>query len=83
MLINLLLGRSLRGFQDPGFTLGVFILTDTALLDHLYFRFAIMTQAIFPCHLLLRCRVEVISRLLGSLLSLISCGPYGRFYACP
>ena len=83
MLVNLLLGRSFRCLQDTRSLSGVFILTDIALLDHLYLRIAIMAQAIFPCHLLLRCRVEVISRLLSSLLSLMSCGPYGRFYACP
>ena len=58
-------------------------LADIALLDHLYLRFAIMAQAIPPCLLLLKCRVKVIGHLLRSLLSLMSCGPYGRSYACP
>ena len=82
MLINLLLGRSSGGFLVPSSDFGVSSLADTALLDHLNFRFAIMAQAIFPCHLLLRGRVKVIGQLVSSLLPLTSCGPYGRLYAC-
>ena len=52
-------------------------------LDHLYLRIAIVAQAIAPCNLLLRCRVEVIRHLLHPLLTETSCGPYGCAHACP
>ena len=83
MLIYLFLGRSFRGPQDPRSRFGVFSLADIAFLDHLYLRFAIMAQAVSPCHLLLRRRVKVIGHLLSSLLSLTSRGSYGRTQTCP
>ena len=83
MLFYLFLGRSFWGSQYPWSNFGIISLTDIAFFDHLNFRFAIMAQAIFPCHHLFRCRVKVIGHLLSSLLSLMSCGPYGRSYACP
>ena len=84
MLVDLLLGRSFWGFQNPGpLRRANLIITDIALLDHLHLRIAIMAQAIIPCHLLLRCRVEVIGHLLSSLPSFMSCGPYGYHHACP
>ena len=83
MLVYFLLGRSFWASQDPWSNFGVFSLADIAFLDHLDFRFAIMAQAIFPCHHLFRCRVKVIGHLMSSLLSLMSCGPYGRPQSCP
>ena len=38
--------------------------------DHLHLRFAMMAQAVFPCDLMLRCRVEAIEVLCVPLLFL-------------
>ena len=53
------------------------------VLDPLLLRIAMMAQAVFPCNLLLRCRVLVIDDLFYPLLTEMSCGPYGCTQACP
>jgi len=89
--VNLPLGGSSGSFQDlrsisPS-TIWVLLLKNFhfnfLVFDHLYLRIAIMAQAISPCNLLLRCRVEVINYLLHPLLTETSCGPYGCAHACP
>jgi len=42
-----------------------------------------MAQAVFPCDLMLRRRVEAIEVISFPLLFLWSCGSYGRDQACP
>ena len=53
------------------------------LFDHLYLRFAMMAQAVLPCDLALRRRVEEVEVLSIPLLFLESCGSYGHVHACP
>ena len=51
--------------------------------DYLHLRFAMMAQAVIPCDLALRRRVEAVEVLILSLLFLESRGSYGHIYACP
>ena len=53
------------------------------LFDHPYLRFAMMAQAVIPCDLALRCKVEAIEVLYFLLLFFESHGSYGHVQACP